>query len=86
MDPALEREIVSILNESNDLTIATVREDGYPQATTVSYVNDGLTIYFGCAAQSQKAKNIGHSAKVSLSVGGRQRPSSIRRRWSGWGR
>ena len=36
MDPALEREIVSILNEANDLTIANVREDGYPQATTVS--------------------------------------------------
>jgi nitroimidazol reductase NimA-like FMN-containing flavoprotein (pyridoxamine 5'-phosphate oxidase superfamily) len=68
MDPALEQEIVSILNEANDLTIATVREDGYPQATTVSYVNEGLTIYFGCAAQSQKAKNIGHSAKVSLTV------------------
>src|SRR3974390_1095064 len=68
MDLALEQEIVSILNEANDLTIATVREDGYPQATTVSYVNDGLTIYFGCAAQSQKAKNIGHSAKVSLTV------------------
>jgi general stress protein 26 len=68
MDPALEQKIVSILNEANDLTIATVREDGYPQATTVSYVNEGLTIYFGCAAQSQKAKNIGHSAKVSLTV------------------
>ena len=68
MDPALEREIVSILNEANDLTIATVREDGYPQATTVSYVNEGLAIYFGCAAQSQKAKNIGHSAKVSLTI------------------
>ena len=53
---------------SNDLTIATVREDGYPQATTISYVNDGLTIYFGCAAQSQKAKNIARSAKVSLTV------------------
>jgi nitroimidazol reductase NimA-like FMN-containing flavoprotein (pyridoxamine 5'-phosphate oxidase superfamily) len=52
----------------NDLTIATVREDGYPQATTVSYVNEGLTIYCGCAAQSQKAKNIAHSAKVSLTV------------------
>ncbi len=49
MDPTLEQEIVSILNEANDLTIATVREDGYPQATTVSYINDGLTIYFGCA-------------------------------------
>jgi general stress protein 26 len=68
MDPALEQEIVSILNEANDLTIATVREDAYPQATTVSYVNDGLTIYFGCAAQSQKAKNIEHSAKVSVTV------------------
>jgi nitroimidazol reductase NimA-like FMN-containing flavoprotein (pyridoxamine 5'-phosphate oxidase superfamily) len=68
MDPALGQEIVSILNQANDLTIATVREDGYPQATTVSYVNEGLTIYFGCAAQSQKAKNIGHSAKVSLTV------------------
>jgi general stress protein 26 len=68
MDPALEQEIVSILNEANDLTIATVREDGYPQATTVSYVNEGLTIYFGCAAQSQKAKNIERSAKVSLTV------------------
>ena len=65
MDPRLEQEIVSILSESNDLTIATVREDGYPQATTVSYVNDGLTIYFGCTAQSQKTKNIGHGAKVS---------------------
>ena len=68
MDPAPEQEIVAILNEANDLTIATVREVGYPQATTVSYVNEGLTIYFGCAAQSQKAKNIGHRAKVSVTV------------------
>jgi hypothetical protein len=36
MDPALRQEIFSILDEANDLTIATVREDGYPQATTVS--------------------------------------------------
>ena len=68
MDPALKQEIVLILNEANDLTIATVREDGYPQATTVSYVNDGLTIYFGCAAESQKAQNIARCAKVSLTV------------------
>jgi general stress protein 26 len=68
MDPALTREVIFILNQANDMTIATVREDGYPQATTVSFVNDGLTIYFGCAAPSQKAKNIGHSDKVSLTV------------------
>jgi len=68
MDPALKQEIVAILEEANDLTIATVREDGDPQATTVSYVNDGLTIYFGFAAQCQKAKNIARNPKVSLTV------------------
>ena len=68
MHPALKQEIVSILDEANDITIATIREDGYPQATTVSYVNDGLNIYFGCAAQSQKAKNIARNPKVSLTV------------------
>ena len=68
MDLAVEQEIISILDEANDLTIATVRKDGYPQATTVSYVNDGLTIYFGCAAESQKAQNLAHNPKVSLTV------------------
>jgi len=64
----MKQEIVSILDKANDLTIATVREDGYPQATTVSFVNDSLVIYFGCSAESQKAKNIARSAKVSLTV------------------
>src|ERR1700740_2176203 len=68
MDQALKQEIISILDDTNDMTIATVREDGYPQATTVSYVNDGLTIYFGCAANSQKAKNLARDSKVSLTV------------------
>ena len=68
MHPVLNQEIVSILNDANDLTIATIREDGYPQATTVSYVNDDLTIYFGCAAKSQKAQNIARCAKVSLTI------------------
>ena len=68
MDPVLNQQIVSILNYANDLTIATIREDGYPQATTVSYVNDDLTIYLGCAAKFQKAKNIARCAKVSLTI------------------
>jgi len=68
MNPALAEDIISILDSANDMTIATVREDGYPQATTVSYVNDGLTIYFGCAAASQKAGNIARNPKVALTV------------------
>ena len=66
MDDSLREEILSVLKGASDMTIATIRPDGYPQATTVSYVSDGLNIYFGCAAESQKAQNIAH--KVSLTV------------------
>jgi nitroimidazol reductase NimA-like FMN-containing flavoprotein (pyridoxamine 5'-phosphate oxidase superfamily) len=68
MDKTTRNQIISIIDDIDDMTIATVREDGYPQATTVSYVNDGLAIYFGTAADSQKARNIAQSNKVSLTV------------------
>ena len=68
MDSATRDKIVAILDGGNQMTIATVRPDGYPQATTVSYVHDGLTLYFGTAADSQKARNIALCEKVSLTV------------------
>src|SRR5829696_8441200 len=68
MDASIRKEILSILGRANDMTIATVRQDGYPQATTVSFVNDGLDIYFGCAEDSQKVRNISRNGKVSLTV------------------
>ncbi|AWM86389.1 pyridoxamine 5'-phosphate oxidase family protein [Microvirga sp. 17 mud 1-3] len=68
MDETLRREIVDILNRAQDLTLATIRQDGYPQATTVSYASSGFHIYFGCADQSQKAQNIAHDARVSAAV------------------
>jgi nitroimidazol reductase NimA-like FMN-containing flavoprotein (pyridoxamine 5'-phosphate oxidase superfamily) len=66
--PAQRKQIVSIIDDIDDMTIATVREDGFPQATTVSYVNDGLTIYFGTGAHAQKARNLARSDKVSLTI------------------
>lgn len=68
MEQALRDQIISIIDDVQDMTIATVREDGYPQATTVSYVNDGLTIYFGSSADSQKAKNIVRNNKISATI------------------
>jgi general stress protein 26 len=68
MDPGLREEILSILKGAEEMTIATVRPDGYPQATTVNYVSDGLIIYFGCAAESQKARNVACNDKVSLTI------------------
>lgn len=66
--PEQRAQIVAILDAADDLTIATNREDGYPQATTVSFVNDGATIYFGAWSQSQKAKNIVRDNRVSVTV------------------
>jgi general stress protein 26 len=68
MDSATRDKIVAILEGRSEMTIATVRPDGYPQATTVSFVHDDLTLYFGAAADSQKARNIELCDKVSLTV------------------
>ncbi|MBI1250463.1 MAG: pyridoxamine 5'-phosphate oxidase [Alphaproteobacteria bacterium] len=68
MSPEQRGKIIAVIDAVEDLTIATVREDGFPQATTVSYVNDGLTLYFGTNARSQKARNIARCAKVSVTI------------------
>ena len=50
------------------MTIATLRPDGWPQATTVGYVNEGLTLYFLCGLDSQKAANLARDDRVSLTI------------------
>ena len=68
MTPEQRRNIIDVLNHARDLAIATIREDGYPQVTTVSFVHDGLSIYFGCGRHSQKAHNVRHQEKVSAAL------------------
>lgn len=68
MNKAIHDQIVSIIDDVDDMTIATVRPDGYPQATIVSYVNDGMTIYFGTTESAQKARNIAANDKVSITI------------------
>lgn len=58
----------SILDGASDLTLATIRPDGYPQATTISYAHEGLTLYAGIGRQSQKARNIRADPRVSLTI------------------
>ena len=68
MQHALQEKIVDILSRCRDLTVATVRPDGAPQATVVSFVHDGLVVYFACGRQSQKAANIAQEPRVSLAM------------------
>ena len=60
--------ILSILRRADTLTVATVREGGWPQATVVSFVNEDLDIYFGTAPNSQKIGNISRDPRVSATV------------------
>lgn len=68
MDTALHEKILDIFDRSPDLTISTVRPDGAPQATVVSFVHDGLNLYFGTGSRSQKSMNIARDPRVSITV------------------
>lgn len=68
MDASQREFILHVLETAKDLTLATVRPDGYPQATTVSYAHDDLLIYVGIGKESQKAHNLRLNNKVSLTI------------------
>lgn len=68
MDKEIRQKILRILDEHRVMTIATLRPDGWPQATTVGYVNDGLALYFLCNPASQKAANLSRDDRVSLTI------------------
>jgi len=68
MTPKMRKKILDLMKIHQLMTIATVRPDGYPQATTVTYANDGLNLYFSCDGASQKVRNIGRNRKVSLAI------------------
>jgi nitroimidazol reductase NimA-like FMN-containing flavoprotein (pyridoxamine 5'-phosphate oxidase superfamily) len=68
MDPTARKFVLDILARRTELCVATVRPDGYPQANTVSYVNDGLVLYFGTDGRSMKVRNIKQSDKVSAAI------------------
>jgi len=68
MDDSMKQKIVSLLDAHRIMTVATLRPDGWPQATTVGYVNEGLTLWFLCGLNSQKARNIAHDDRVSITI------------------
>jgi len=68
MNEEIRRKILTLLDQHRIMTIATLRPDGWPQATTVGYVNEGLTLWFLCGLESQKAKNLARDNRVSLAI------------------
>ncbi len=68
MDEGLRAKILKLLDEHRIMTVATSRPDGWPQATTVGYANEGLTLYFLCGLDSQKAANLARDDRLSLTI------------------
>ena len=68
MEDQIKMKIQTLLDQHRIMTVATLRPDGWPQATTVGYVNEGLTLYFLCGIDSQKAKNLAQDDRISLTI------------------
>lgn len=68
MDDAIRKQILDLLDQHRTMSLATIRPDGWPQATTVGYAHEGLSIYFLCGTDSQKAANLARDDRVSLTI------------------
>ncbi|HYD27688.1 pyridoxamine 5'-phosphate oxidase family protein [Brevundimonas sp.] len=60
--------IVELLERERLMTIACNRPDGWPQATTVGYLNEGLNLYFIVARTSQKYANLSADPRASVAI------------------
>ena len=75
----VELKAVQILNAHRLMAIATLRPDGWPQATMVGYANEDLLLYFVISRAGQKFANIEKDGRVSIVVGRDfEDPSEIR--------
>jgi hypothetical protein len=57
-----------ILATANELTLATVRGDGSPHASTVNFASDDLILYAAISIDSGKAHDLNGETRVALTV------------------
>ncbi|WP_167086737.1 pyridoxamine 5'-phosphate oxidase family protein [Massilia frigida] len=68
LPPAAQALAAKILAAVTDLTLASIRDDGTPHASTVSFAADGLVLYVAIALDSHKAHNLRTHPQVALTV------------------
>ena len=66
-DTAVET-IARLLENERLMSVATNRPDGWPQVTTVGYINEGLNLYFVTGRESQKLVNLQADPRVSVAI------------------
>ena len=65
----LKAMVMRVLDENRTMAVATVRPDGWPQATIVGFVHEELTLYFVVSRESQKLANLKRDPRVSIALG-----------------
>lgn len=68
LPPAQQALASHILSMAPDLTLASIRADGTPHASTVSFAADGLVLYAAIAIDSHKAHDLRSGPRVALTV------------------
>lgn len=68
MTEKLTAEVLELLDQCSDMTLASLLPDGAPHAVVVSYASSGLAIYFGCDPASLKARNISRDPRVAITI------------------
>lgn len=69
MDHETRSTIQDLLEAHETMVLATIRPDGFPQATVMNYVYDDLSVYFYCDSKTQKVRNLAQNPKVSAAFG-----------------
>lgn len=57
-----------ILASASELTLATVRGDGSPHASTVNFASDNMTLYAAISIDGGKAHDLNGETRVALTV------------------
>ncbi|GAA3903594.1 pyridoxamine 5'-phosphate oxidase family protein [Sphingomonas limnosediminicola] len=73
----MEQPAIEILSSHRIMTVATIRPDGWPQATIVGYASEGWSLYFLIYRDSQKFENIQRDNRVAITVG--NEPSELKK-------
>src|SRR4051812_12657368 len=66
----MKDKAIGILEHNRLMAVATLRPDGWPPATMVSYANEDVLIYFVVSRQGEKFRNIERDDRVSIVIGG----------------
>lgn len=70
MNPDATARILQLLDECVDLTLATVRPDGAPQANIVNFAHEGLEIFVATDRSSAKVRNLVSCERAALALRG----------------